>query len=99
MLHVLAANDQSPPQFHHVDGRPEDTPEIEELRLAMGAMVMVDRRFRDTESRVLEFLHHLQADDAAVLLEPDHVEDSAAHQSKIAIDVANLQTEEQLDRV
>ena len=98
-VEVLAPDDQRPPQLHHVDAGAEDAAEVEELRLAEGAVVVVHRHLGDTEAGVLELLHHLQADDAAVLLEPHHVEDVAAHQAEVAVHVAHLEPEEQLHGV
>src|SRR3954464_6040644 len=53
------------PQRCHVDCRLEQTPKIEELRLAIHTMIVVYRYFGDAEPGVLDLLHHLQADDAA----------------------------------
>ena len=89
----------SPPQLHHVDRRPEDARKVEELRLAVGAMVVMHRMLGDAKAGVLELLHHLQADHAAVLLEAHDVEDAAPHQAEIAVDVAHLQAEQQLHHV
>ena len=96
---VLAPDDERVPQLHHVDGRAIQPPEVEELRLAVGAVVVVHRHLGDAEAGVRDLLHHLQADDAAVLLEVHGVEDRAAHHAEVAVDVAHLQAEEQLDGV
>src|SRR5439155_7851276 len=78
---------------------PEETPDIEELRLAERAMKVVHRHFDDPEAAVLDFLHHLDADDAAGLLQIDPLEDAAAHQPKVTIDVAQREPEEDADDV
>ena len=92
-LSMRAAHHERVPQLQHVDARAKDAAEIEELRLAVSAVVVVNRRLDDGEAGVLDFLHHLQADDAAVLLEPHAIEDRAPHQAEIAVDVAHLQPE------
>ena len=79
----------------HVDAGLEDAPEIEELRFAERAVIVMHRHLDDPEARVLDLLHHLDADDAARLLELDPLEDRAPHQAEIAIDVAQLQPEQQ----
>ena len=62
-----APDDERPPQLQDVDAGPDDAAEIEELRLAVRAVVVVHGRLDDGEAGVLDLLHHLQADDAAVL--------------------------------
>ena len=74
-------------------------PEVEELRLAVGAVVVVHRHFGDAEPGVGDLLHHLEADDAAVLFEVDLVEDRSPHQPEVAVDVAHRQAEQELDGV
>ena len=96
---VLLAHDQREPQPHHVDAGLEDAAKVEELRLAVRAVIVVHRHLDDAEAGVLNLLHHLEADDAAVLLEVHRVEDRAPHQPEIAVDVAHPQAEEHLDDV
>jgi hypothetical protein len=86
-----AADDQRPPQLQHVDAGAGDAAEVEELRRAVGAVVVMHRHLRDAEARVGDLLHHLQADDAAVLLEMDALEHRPAQQPEVAVDVAHLQ--------
>src|SRR5688572_4417626 len=62
-------------------------------------MVVVHRMFGDAKAGVLELLHHLQADHAAVFFEPHHVENAPPHQAEIAIDIPHLQPEQQLHHV
>ena len=62
-------------------------------------MVVVHRHFDDAEAGILDLAHHLEADDAGVLLELDAIEDLAAHQTEVAVDVADAQPEQQLDGV
>ena len=49
--------------------------------------------------RVGDLLHHLEADDAAVLLEAHLVEDRPPHHAEVAVDVAHGEPEEDLDGV
>ena len=76
-----------------------DAAEVEELRLAERAVVVMHRHFDDAEAGVLDLLHHLEADDAARLLEVDALEDRAPHQAEVAVDVAHLQPEQHADDV
>ena len=76
-----------------------DAREVEELRLPVRAVVVVHRHLDDREAGVLDLLHHLQADDAAVLLEPHAVEDRPAQHPEVAVDVAHAQAEQHLDDV
>ena len=57
------------------------------------------RHFSNAESRVLDLFHHFDADDAAAFLQIDPFEDRAAHQAEIAIDVAQLEAEQNADDV
>ena len=57
------------------------------------------RLLGDAEAGVLELLHHLQADDAAVFFKAHDVEDAPPHQAEIAVDVAHLQAEQHLHDV
>src|SRR5690349_524859 len=99
LLHVFAADHERVPQLHHVDPGAIEPAEVEELRFPVRPMVMMNRYFGNTEAGVLDLLHHLQTDDAAVLLEVHLIEDRATQQTKIAVDVTDLQPEEQLDDV
>src|SRR2546427_5444589 len=96
---MLPANHEREPQAHNVDAGPEDAGEVEELRFAERAVVVMHRHLDDPEAGVLDLLHHFQADDAARLFELDSLEDRTAHQPEIAIDVAHLQPEERADDV
>jgi hypothetical protein len=96
---VLAPDDQRPPQLQHVDAGAEDAPEVEELRLAVRAVVVVHRHLGDAEAGVLDLLHHLEADDAAVLLERAPSSKMRGASAEVAVHVAHLQAEQQLDRV
>src|SRR6185295_12632732 len=99
MFRVLAPHHQRVPELEDVDAGPEQAPEVEELRLAVGPMIVVHRHFGDAEPRVGDLLHHLQADDAAVLLEVHPVEDRPPHHAEVAVDVAHGEAEEDLDGV
>jgi hypothetical protein len=60
---------------------------------------VVHGHFDDAEAGVLDLAHHLQADDARVALQLHAVEDLAAQQAEVAVDVAHAQPEEELDDV
>src|SRR5581483_3974760 len=90
---MLAPNHQRIPQPQHVDTGLDDPAEVEELRLAEGAMVMVHRHFDDAEAGILDLLHHLQTDDARGFFEVDALEDGAPHQAEVAVDVADGEAE------
>ena len=92
---VLPRIDEREPEAQHVDAGLEDAAEVEELRLAERAMVVVHRHLDDAEAGVLDLLHHLEADDAARLLELDALEDRPPHQPEVAVDVAHRQAEQQ----
>ena len=62
-------------------------------------MVVMHRHFGNPEAGVLDLLHHLEADDAAVLLERHRVEDRPAHQPEVTVHVAHPQAEQKLHRV
>ena len=96
---MRASHDERDPELHHVDARAVDAGEIEELRLAVRPMVVVNRHLDNPEAGVLDLLHHLQADDAAVLLELHAVENRSAHHPEVAVDVADVQAEQHLDDV
>ena len=93
------SHDEREPQLQHVDARADHAAEVEELRLAMRAVVVVHRHFDDPEAGVLDLLHHLQADDAAVLFEPHALENRPPHQPEIAVDIAHAQPEHHLHGV
>ena len=78
---------------------PNETADIEKLRLSKGAVVVMDRDFRDAEPGVLNLLHHLQTDDAAVVFERHAIEDPAPDQAEVAVHVAHRQPEQRLHGV
>ena len=98
-MFVGAADDERKPELGHVDRGPVDAREIEELRAAVRAVIVVHGHFDNDESRVLDLLHHLEADHAAVLFQPHLVENRPAHHAEITVDVAHLQSEQHLDDV
>src|SRR5438552_16646685 len=91
---VTTEHGELDPQLPDIYRGAEQPPEVEELRLAVRAMVMVHGHFGDAEPRVGDLLHHLEADDAAVLGETDAIEHGAPDEPKVAIDVANRQSEQ-----
>ncbi len=96
---VCLPHDEREPELHHVHGRAEHAREVEELRMAVRAMVVVNGDLDDRETGVLDLLHHLEADDAAVFLQSHGVEDRAPHKPEVAVDVAHVQPEQRLDDV
>jgi hypothetical protein len=78
---VCAAYHQRHPETHHVDAGLHDPPDVEELRLAERAMVMVNRHLDNVETGVVDFLHQLEADDAARLFEMNPVEHRSTQQA------------------
>ena len=57
-------HNQIPPQRYKLFRGFKETREIEELGLAVGAMVMVDRHFLESKAEILEFFHHFETDGA-----------------------------------
>src|SRR5262245_47775687 len=96
---MLAPDDERVPEHEQIAARSEETPDVEELRLAERAVIVVNGHFHDAETGVLDLLHHLHADDPARLLEVDALEDGAAHQPEVTIHVAQLQPEQDADDV
>ena len=96
---VLAPDHQRPPQLQHVDAGAGDAPEVEELRGAVRAVVVVHRHLGDAEAGVLELLHHLEADRRRCSSRAAPCRRSAPHQAEVAVDVAHLQPEQALHGV
>jgi hypothetical protein len=94
---VLPKDHQLVPEAQHVDAGLGDAAEVEELRFSVRAVVVMHRHFDDAEARVLDLLHHLQADHAAALLEVDLLENRAPHQPEVTVDVAYAEAEQQAD--
>ena len=76
-----------------------DPAEVEELRFAEGAVIVMHRHLDDAEAGVLDLLHHLEADDAAAFLEVDLLEDRPAHQPEVAVHIADAQAEQEADEM
>src|SRR5262245_41120031 len=91
---MLTADNERDPEPHHVEGRLDDAADVEELRLSERPMVVVDRDFDDTKTRILDLLHQLETDHAARLFQPNALEDRAAHQAEVAVDVAHRQAKQ-----
>jgi hypothetical protein len=96
---MFTADHQRVPEPQHVGAGFDDAAKVEELRAAERAVIVVHRHFDDPEPRVLDLLHHLEADDAARLRQVDALEDRAAHQAEIAVDVADGEPEHDADQV
>ena len=88
---MLTADHEREPQPEDVDAGLGDPADVEELRLAEGAVVVMDGHFDDPEPGILDLLHHLEADDTAGLFEIDAFENRPAHQAEVAVDVADRQ--------
>ena len=80
---------------HVADPKPAELPyharnacEIEKLRLAVGALEVMDGHFDHAKPSALYFHHHLGANDAAVALQVHCIEDAAPDQAKVAVHVA-----------
>ena len=58
---------------------------------------MMDRDLSDAKTRVLDFLHQLDTDHAARFCHLHRVEDTSSKQSKVTVDVAQMQAEGQPD--
>src|SRR6185436_21084953 len=96
---MLLPHDQREPETHDVDGGLDDPASVEELGLAERPVVMMDRNLDDPEPGIVNLLHHLEADDAARLLELDALEDGPSHQSEVAVHVADVEAEHRADNV
>src|SRR5678816_3491451 len=97
-LSAAPEHDELNPEFQDIDTGAEDAAEVEELRAAVRAVVVMHRHLDDTEAGVLHLAHQLQADHAAVAIEFHAIEDLAPHQAEVAVDVAHAQREEHLHR-
>ena len=98
-LPPASEHDELDPEFEHVDAGAEDASEVEELRAAVRAVVVMHGNFDNAEPGVLDLAHQLEADHAAVAIELHPIEDFTPHQPEVAVDVADAQREEQLHRV
>src|SRR5499426_2172711 len=87
-FHMLALHYQLPPQPGHMRNDSAETAEVEELALAIGAVVVMHRHLGEAKAGVLELLDEFEADRAVGRLQVDHVEDLAAEQPEVAVDVA-----------
>ena len=91
---MLLAQDQLHPEPHQVDESAAHAGEVEELALAVGAVVVVDGHLGDPEPVVLDLLHQLHADHAGRAGEPHLVEHLPPHQAEVAVHVPQAQAEE-----
>src|SRR5258708_16448354 len=98
-MRVFALDDERVPELHDVDRGTVQTGEVEELRVAVRAVIVVHGPLGNPEAAVGDLLHHFQADDAAVLFEVHRVENRSAHHPEVTVDVTHRQAEQQLDRI
>ena len=91
----VAHDVQLPPEPEDVHAGREEPAEVEELRPAVDAVVVVDREVDEAEAGPLELLHELEADDAARVLQRDRLEGRAAHEAEVAVDVPDPELEEE----
>src|SRR5574341_1122673 len=96
---MFLADHKLHPQPGEVEGDAGDAAEVEELRFAVGTVIVRHTSLHDLEAIVLSLLHHLDADHAAVAGEGDALEDAAADQAEVAVHVAQAQAEGDLDHV
>ena len=97
---MLFFHDQSPPEGHELFGGFDEALKIEELGLAVGAMVMVNRDFFELEPQILKLFHHLEADGAGGGSEIDFVEDGPANEPVVAIHITQPESKKEAhDRV
>src|SRR5262249_46062978 len=97
--HVLAPDDERIPEDQQIAAGPEQPAEIEELRPAVRPVEVMHRHFDDAEPAVLYLLHHLDADDAARLLQVDPMKNRPPHQPEVAVDVSQPDAEQDADDV
>ena len=92
-------HNQIPPQSHELFRGFDEARKIEELGLAVGAMVMVDRHFLESKSEILELFHHFETDGAGGGGEIHLVENGPAHETVVAIHVTQAESEKEPDDV
>src|SRR3954463_11909576 len=73
-----------------------EAPEIEELALPVGAVVVVNRHLGEVEAGILELLYQLQTDCAVGRLQIDQIEHLAPEQAEVAVDIAELEAKHEL---
>jgi hypothetical protein len=89
----LTLYDQSPPQAAQIDIGLEQASEVEKLRLTIGSVEMMDGSFCEDQTRVLEGLHHLDADRPTGGIEANALEARPSNQPEVAVDILNPQAE------
>ena len=98
-MQVLLLHHQLPPQLDELDEGVPEAREVEELGFSVLAMIMAHGDLGEYATGVLEFLDHFQADGPGDALKRDRVEDTAADQAEVAIDVFELEAKEEFDQV
>src|SRR4051794_32706437 len=88
-----------PPQLHQLHRAAGDRRQPEELRLTRWPEVVVHGKLDEACAGAVEGSHHLDADDAGRRCQRTIDEELAAEHSKVAVGVAHVQVEEQLDDV
>src|ERR1051325_8277189 len=83
-------NYQPPPQTAKIAECLEQPFEIEKLRLAVCAVIVLNGRFRKAQPGILKTLHHLDTDCAASRCKANTVVARSPHQPEVAIHVSNL---------
>ena len=78
MAAVLTEHDEGEPEPHYVDAGLENATVVEELGFAERPVIVMNRNFDDVEARVMNLLHHLEADHSARLFELDALEHTLA---------------------
>src|ERR1043166_2350191 len=93
---VSAQYHKSPPQAQDANSNGEDTAKVEKLRPPILPVVVMHAHLHEPASGVLHLLHHLQADDSAVLRQMDALEHGPSDQPEIAVHVSDPKAEHQL---
>src|SRR5262249_10248065 len=89
-------DDQLVPQASDPERDLRHAAQVEELRPAVQAVIVMDRRIAHHAARLLDLRHQLDADQSRVAGELDPLEHAAADQPEVAIHVPALQPEREL---
>src|SRR5262245_54734701 len=98
-LFVLLFDHQPPPQLGQVTRHPDQAGIIKELGFAISAVKMVDGRFGQGETGILNLLHQLHTNHPAILGQFNLIKDNAPHYPKIAVHIFELQAKGQLNDI
>ena len=82
---------ERPPQAAQLAHGLPDAPHIEELRLAVHPVIVVDGHLHEPGALVLELADHLHADHATRVRQPCALQEGAADEPEVAIDVTDAE--------